>query len=46
MLMPWNELVAFLDSGFRELLETDYAQVRYGDVGMAVALAVAVVECA
>lgn len=42
MLMPWNELVAFLDSGFRELLETDYAQVRYGDVGMAVALAVAV----
>ena len=42
MLMPWNELVAFLDSGVRELLETDYAQVRYGDVGMAVALAVAV----
>ncbi len=42
MLMPWNELVAFLDSGFRELLETDYAQVRYGDVGMATVLAIAV----
>jgi hypothetical protein len=42
MLMPWNELLAFLDGGFRELLETDYAQIRYGDVGMAVALAIAV----
>ncbi len=40
--MPWNELVAFLDSGVRELLETDYGQVRYGDVGMATVLAVAV----
>ena len=29
MLMPWNELVAFLDSGVRELLETDYGQVYY-----------------
>ena len=42
MLMPWNELLAFLDGGFRELLETDYAQIRYGDVGMAVALAIVV----
>jgi hypothetical protein len=42
MLMPWNQLVSFLDSGIRELLETDFQQIRYGDVGMAVALAIAV----
>jgi len=42
MLMPWNELVAFLDGGVRELLETDYAQIHYGDVGMAVVLAIVV----
>ena len=40
MLMPWNQLVSFLDSGIRELRETDFQQVRYGDVGMAVALAI------
>ena len=42
MLMPWNQLVSFLDSGIRDLLETDFEQIRYGDVGMAVALAIAV----
>lgn len=42
MLMSWSELVAFLDTGFRELAETDFAQIRYGDVGMAVWLAIGV----
>ncbi len=42
MLMPWSELAAFLDAGFRELLETDFQQIRYGDVGIAVWLAFAV----
>ena len=42
MFMPWSELVAFLDSGFRELVETDFEQIRYGDVGMATWLAIGV----
>jgi len=42
MLMPWSELLAFLDGGVRELVETDFAQIRYGDVGMAVGLAIVV----
>ena len=42
MLMPWSELAAFVDAGFRELVETDFQQVRYGDVGIAVWLAFAV----
>ena len=42
MLMPWSELVAFLDGGVRELFETDFAQIRYGDIGMAVGLAIVV----
>ena len=42
MLMPWPELVAFLDGGIRELIDTDFAQIRYGDVGMAIVLAVVV----
>ena len=42
MLMPWSELFGFLDGGFRELIETDFEQIRYGDVGMAVVLAIAV----
>ena len=42
MLMPWSELAAFVDAGFRELLETDFQQIRYGDVGIAVWLAFAV----
>ena len=42
MLMPWPELVAFLDGGIRELIDTDFAQVRYGDVGMAIVLAIVV----
>ena len=42
MFMPWSELVAFLDAGIRELVETDFAQIRYGDVGMAIWLAIGV----
>jgi hypothetical protein len=42
MFMSWSELAAFLDSGFRELVETDFAQIRYGDVGMATWLAMGV----
>ena len=42
MLMTWTEFVAFLNSGFQDLAETEYAQVRYGDVGMAIVLAVVV----
>ena len=42
MFMPWSELAAFLDSGFRELVETDFAQIRYSDVGMATWLAMGV----
>ena len=39
MLMPWSELLAFLNGGFQELLETDFQQIRYADVGIAVGLA-------
>lgn len=42
MLVPWSELVAFLDAGVRELVETDFTQIRYGDVGMAIWLAIGV----
>ena len=38
MLMPWSELLAFLNGGFQELLETDFQQIRYGDVGVAAGL--------
>ena len=36
MLMTWTEFVTFLNSALQDLVETEYAQVRYGDVGMAV----------
>ena len=39
MLMPWSEFVMFVDGGVRELLATDFAQIRYGDVGIAVGIA-------
>jgi len=42
MFVPWSELIAFLDNGIRELVETDFAQIRYGDVGLATALAIGV----
>ena len=40
MLVTWGEFVAFVDGGLRELVETDFAQVRFGDVGMAIWLAI------
>ena len=36
MLMTSAEIVAFVDAGIRDLVETEYAQVRYGDVPMAI----------
>ena len=42
MLLTWTEFVAFLSAGLQELIETEYAQIRYGDVGMAVSLAAAI----
>ena len=42
MLMTWAEFVAFVNSGLQELVETEFAQVRYGDVGMAFLLTVVV----
>ena len=38
MLLNWSEFVAFLTGSIDELLGTELAQVRYGDVGMAFAL--------
>ena len=35
MFLPWSEFVAFLNTSFVELIETEFAQVRYGDVGLA-----------
>jgi hypothetical protein len=42
MFMQWSELFAFVDGGVRELIGTDLAQIRYGDVGVAVWVGVAV----
>ena len=42
MLMTWSEFVAFVNSGLQELVETEFAQVRYGDVGMAFLLTIVV----
>ncbi len=40
--MTWTEIVNFVSGALRDLLETEYAQVRYGDVPMAVWLALVV----
>ena len=42
MFMTWSELAAFLGGGFRELVDTDVAQIRYADAGMATWLAIGV----
>ena len=42
MLMTWSEFMTFLTGGLEDLLATEYASVRYGDVGMGVVLAVIV----
>ena len=41
-MLTWTEFVVFVSSGLQELIETEYAQIRYGDVGMAVLLAAAI----
>ena len=38
MFMNWTEFVAFLTASVRDLSETEYAQIRYGDIGMAFVL--------
>ena len=47
MLMTWSEFVVFVNSGLQELAETEFAQVRYGDVGWAflLTMVVGVVLC-
>ena len=42
MFLPWTEFFAFLAASLEELIETEMAQVRYGDVGLASALAMVV----
>ena len=42
MLLTWTEFLEFLTVGIQELTETEYAQVRYGDVAMAISLAVVI----
>jgi hypothetical protein len=43
MLLTWTEFVTFLAAGLQELSETEYGQVRYGDVAMAITLAALIV---
>lgn len=40
--MTWTEIVRFVSGALGDLLETEYAQVRFGDVPMAVWLAIVV----
>ena len=42
MLMTWSEFVAFVNSGLQELAETEFAQIRYGDIWMAFLLTIVV----
>ena len=42
MLMTWAELTTFVNAGIRDLVEIEYAQVRYGDLPMAIWLALLV----
>ena len=42
MFLPWTDFLTFLVNNLNDLLETEIAQVRYGDVGLATALAIAV----
>ncbi len=42
MLIEWNDFVAFLRTRAQELGETQFDQVRYGDVGMALVLALVI----
>ena len=42
MWVSWGEFVTFLTANLEELVETELAQVRYGNVGLATWLAIAV----
>ena len=42
MFLPWTEFLSFLTASLEELFETEMAQVRYGDIGMASLLAMVV----
>ncbi len=42
MLVEWSEFTAFLRLRIQELVATEFAQVRYGDIGMATLLAMVV----
>lgn len=46
MLPDWTAFAAFLDAQLLELIETDFAQVRYGDAGTAALAALAVAAAA
>ena len=46
MLISWQEFVAFVGSGLRELSQTDFAQVHYGNVGLARSLTAVVLAAA
>jgi hypothetical protein len=39
MTMTWLEFLAFVNLGLKELIETDFASVRFGNIGMAFQLA-------
>ena len=43
MLMTWDEFVGFVQSSALELFGTQFEQIRYGDIGMAIVLTVLVV---
>ena len=42
MFVPWNDFFAFIVASLNELIETEMAQVRYGDIGLASVLGVIV----
>ena len=42
MFLPWNEIVGFFTSSAQELFETEFEQIRYGNLGMATWLAIVV----
>ena len=39
MLLTWTEFWAFVNTTLQEFVQTEYAQVRYGDIAMAFVLA-------
>ena len=39
MFLPWTDFLTFLVNNLNDLLETEIAQVRYGDVGLGLCFA-------